>query len=131
MKTVPVRLLRAINVERKKHQDSHFAAAVNLHLRNFAEVMGPDVCFVVSQDDKARVHLGLPAATKQAPILMHLDYRIRLPDHDYVVAPRHKLIPSVYAGLAFDGDKLSYSGPTYVAIRSGKHEKSTESNPCS
>lgn len=82
--------------------------------------------FVLSQDDKARIPLGLPAANKQAPILMHLEYKIRLPDHDWVIAPKHKLIPSVYAALNFDSkQKLTYSGPTYIAIRSGKHDSST------
>jgi hypothetical protein len=54
-----------------------------------------------------------------------LDYRIRLPDHDWTVAPRHQLTPSVYAAcfLSEDGD-LGYSGPTYVAIRSAKHDLS-------
>ena len=48
----------------------------------------------LSQNDKARVPLGLPAARKQAPLLMHLDYKISLPDHDFVIASGHKLIPS-------------------------------------
>ena len=38
--------------------------------------------------------IGLPAARKQAPLLIHLDYKISLPDHDFVIAPGHKLIPS-------------------------------------
>ena len=61
---------------------------------------------------------------------MHLDYRLKLPDHDFPVGSRHKLIPSVYAGLAFDdkGRNLTYSGPTYIAIRSGKHDKSCASS---
>jgi hypothetical protein len=29
----------------------------------------------LSQDDKARVPIGLPAARKQAPLLTHLDYK--------------------------------------------------------
>lgn len=59
---------------------------------------------------------------------MHVEYKITLPDHDWVVAERHKLIPSVYAGIVIGEAKLdgspsnvSYSGPTFVAIRSGKH----------
>ena len=82
--------------------------------------------FVLSQDDKARVPLGLPAAKEQAPILMHMEYRIELPDHDWVVAQKHKLIPSVYAGLKMESSgKIQYSGPTFIAVRSGKHDKST------
>ncbi len=55
--------------------------------------------FFLSQDDKARVPLGLPAVHKQAAVLMHVQYRIQLPDHDWVIAETHKLIPSVYAGI--------------------------------
>lgn len=49
-----------------------------------------------------------------------------LPDHDFVVAARHKLIPSVYAAIniAPNGlgtrEAVGYTGPTYVAIRSGR-----------
>ncbi|XP_062550683.1 uncharacterized protein LOC134215536 [Armigeres subalbatus] len=62
---------------------------------------------------------------------MHMEYRVRLPDHDWVVAEKHKLIPSVYAGLDIknngfgDPSYVSASGPTFIAIRSAKHSKST------
>ncbi|XP_060801623.1 uncharacterized protein LOC106141435 [Amyelois transitella] len=64
---------------------------------------------------------------------MHVEYRVSLPDHDWVIATRHKLIPSVYAGCIIKGndmgraEAITYSGPTYVAIRSGKHSSSTAS----
>lgn len=86
---------------------------------------------MISQDDKSRVPIGLTAANKQAPLLMHLEYKVTLPDHDWVVAPRHKLIPSVYAGIKIEDGKIgdpktvTYSGPTYIAIRSAKHCSST------
>jgi len=28
-----------------------------------------------------------------------MEYRVKLPDHDFVVAAGHKLVPSVIAGL--------------------------------
>ncbi|CAM4849169.1 unnamed protein product [Rotaria magnacalcarata] len=123
--TVPVKLVRAQNMGRKKHIDSHFAAASINYLKDLANLFGSSSTLVISQDDKARVPLGLPAAKTQAPILMHLEYRIQLPDHDFVLADRHKLIPSVYAGLDFKNGSLSYSGPTFISIRSGKHDSST------
>lgn len=100
-------------------------------IESVTSVLGPDQVFFWSQDDKARVPLGITAANAQAPILMHMEYRVRLPDHDFVVAERHKLIPSVYACIEIrrEGEgnpsAVSYSGPTYVAIRSGKHCSST------
>lgn len=50
----------------------------------------------IAQDDKACVPMGITAANKQSPILMHVEYKVKLPDHDYVVAPSYKLIPSVW-----------------------------------
>ena len=91
------------------------------------------MCFI-SQDDKCRVLIGVTAANKQSPLLMHVEYRISLPDHDWVVADQHKLIPSVYAGIGIMPDGLgnkeavSYYGSTYIAIRSGKHSSSTAMN---
>ncbi len=60
-----------------------------------------------------------------------MEYRIHLPDHDWVIAERHKLIPSVYAGIRIEQnamgrpDGVSYSEPTYISLRSGKHSSST------
>jgi len=62
---------------------------------------------------------------------MHVEYQVRLPDHDWVVAERHKLIPSLYAAIKIEPNQfgqrtsVGYSGPTYIAIQSGKHDSST------
>lgn len=129
--TVPVKLLRAQNDHHAKHVDTAFCAATIHRLEELASLLGPKAVFFLSQDDKARVPIGLTAANKQAPLLMHVEYRVTLPDHDWVVASRHKLIPSVYAGVVIQPDGLGraeavgYSGPTYIAVRSGKHSSST------
>lgn len=100
-------------------------------MEELVSILGGRQCAVISQDDKASVPIGITAANKQAPMLMHMQYRVRLPDHDFVVAPRHKLIPSVYVGIHIKEGKIGdpkcvgYSGPTYVAVRSGKHCSST------
>ena len=57
---------------------------------------------MIKHDDK--VSTGLTAANKQEPLLVHMEYRVSLPDHDWVVAARHKLIPSVYAGIRIEKD---------------------------
>lgn len=62
---------------------------------------------------------------------MHMNYRIQLPDHDWVVGEKHRLIPSVYGfinikkNLLEDHKAVTYSGPTFIAIRSGKSCSST------
>lgn len=69
------------------------------HLEDLASSLGPEQVFFLSQDDKCKVPIGKTAATKQTPFCMHLEYQVRLPDHDFAVAPKHVLIPSVYAGI--------------------------------
>lgn len=129
--TVPVRLIRAQNDSHEKHVDGKFCTATIRSLEELASLLGPNEVAFLSQDDKARVPIGLTAANKQAPLMMHLEYKVTLPDHDWVVASQHKLVPSVYAGITIKSDGLGnpaavgYSGPTYVAIRSGKHSSST------
>ena len=46
-------------------------------------------------------------------------------DHDFVVGPQHKLIPSVYGICEVNKNgNVSYSGDTFMSIRSGKHDTS-------
>ncbi|XP_055611608.1 uncharacterized protein LOC129758171 [Uranotaenia lowii] len=131
LSTVPVKLLRATNDQHSKHQDGEFCTATINMLEELSSLLGPNEVAFVSQDDKARIAIGITAANKQSPLLMHMEYRVKLPDHDWVVANRHKLIPSVYAGIVIkpngmgQRNAVGYSGPTYVAIRSGKHSSST------
>ena len=75
-------------------------------------------------DDKARVLLGLLVPKNQTAILMHLEYRVKPPDHDFPIGEKHKLIPSVYVPCKKNKDG-SIGHKTYVAIRSGKHDKSS------
>ena len=92
---MPVKLVRAQSTAHNRHQDAGFAFASMAYLDEICAVFGPETCFFLSLDDKAKIPLGLATATKQAPKLMHLEYKVRLPDHDFADAPRHKLIPSV------------------------------------
>ena len=103
-----------------------FAKSLTDDMKNLEAWFGPDVYMYVSIDDKARVALGQPAANLQSPILMHLDYKVRLPDHNFVVGKRHTLIPSVMAECVVNQDgKVTYSGKTFIRVRSGKHDSST------
>ena len=100
-----MKLIRTDNTARDRHIDAGFTFACMQYMDEICSMFGPDSCFYLSLDDKAKVPLGLAAATKQSPILMHLDYQVRLPDHDFLVASRHKLIPSVYAACIIDPNK--------------------------
>lgn len=129
--TVPVRLCKPQFNKSSSHVDSEFCKMTISHLKELSATLSTQDVAFLSVDDKSRVPIGITAANKQTPLLMHLEYSIRLPDHDFVKAAQHKLIPSVYAGLEIkkgapcDPTRITYSGPTYIAIRSAKHDSST------
>ncbi|KAI9556025.1 hypothetical protein GHT06_018591 [Daphnia sinensis] len=118
VKTVPVKLIRARNDHHSSHVDGRFCTSTIRHLEEISSVLGPN-------------EFCSTAANKQSPMLMDVEYKVSLPDHDWVIAAQHKLIPSVYAGITIKKDGLGnpesvgYSGPTYIAIRSGKHSSSS------
>ena len=93
--------------------------------------MGPAEVIFHSQDDTAKGLIGLTAGNKQAPMLMHMDYQVTLPGHDFVVAPKHKLIPSTIGDMKLVKNKdltidaVTYSGATYIGIRSAKYSASS------
>lgn len=121
--TVPVRLCKSQNDQHAHHLDGPFATVAINYLEEVASLLGPNQVTLISQDDKARVPIGVTAANKQTPLLMHVEYRVKLADHDWVKASRHKLIPSVYAGIKIKDNGLGskaavgYSGPTFITIR--------------
>ena len=123
--TVPVKLLLPENSLRKKNIDRMFAKSFCDDMFEVCKLFGPQAVLFMSNDDKARIPLGLAAANLQAPLLMHLQYKVKLLDHDFVVGPKHKLIPSVYGlcEITNTGD-VSYSRDTFIRVRSGKHDTS-------
>ena len=120
--TTPVKLISAKNSKHQNHPCTNFAKDTINVLEELVGLLGPREVTFHSQDDKAKVPIGITAASKQAPLLMHMEYKVILPDHDYVVASQHKLIPSVIGDMQvrendFSGDAVTYSGPTYCTIR--------------
>ncbi|CAF4301901.1 unnamed protein product [Rotaria sordida] len=75
VRTVPVQLIKDNNDQHKKHDDQYFATNTINHLKTLAGSFGNDAVFFLSQDDKARVPIGLPVARKQAPLLILLSFR--------------------------------------------------------
>jgi len=64
------------------HVDGKFASVTIANMEEVASVLGlQEVCFI-SQDDKAHVPFGITAANKRALLLMHVEYKVTLPDHD-------------------------------------------------
>lgn len=96
--TVPVKLIKAACDEHKSHDDTKFCRSSIKHIEEICSFLGPSEVCVISQDDKAKVPIGITASTKQSPMMMHVEYRVQLPDHRWVVGNRQKINPSVYAG---------------------------------
>ena len=68
-------------------------------MRDIISLFGSDNVFVSSVDDKTKVPISVTTVIKQAPLLIYVGYEIRLPDHDFVKATKHKLTPSVYVAF--------------------------------
>ena len=82
--------------------------------------------FFLCRDKKASVPLGLPVSKKQTAILMLVEYKESLPDHNFPIGKSHELISYVYAScLQKEDETVGMNGPTYIAIRSEKHDKSS------
>ncbi|XP_065648493.1 uncharacterized protein LOC136077966 [Hydra vulgaris] len=102
-----------------------FAKSFIYNMFEVCKLFGPKAVLCISNVDKARVPLCLAAASLQAPLLMHMEYKVKLMDHDFVVGPQHKLISSVYGICEVNKTgNISYSGNTFICIRSGKHDTS-------
>ena len=125
--TVNVRLVRPSNDMRKKHPDRVFARESCRGVDEIVTYFGPGSAVFLGQDDKSSVPLGVPCAKKQSSILMNMRVRVRLPDHDFE-SWKSSSPHTLSAGCVSHhpgGGELSYTGPTYVAIRSSKHNGST------
>ena len=63
--------------------------------------------------------------------MMHVEYEIRLSDHAFAVAEKHKLTPSVYAFKDMlpnkygDAAAVSYKGDTFIRMLSMQHDATT------
>ena len=110
---------------RNRYADADFTFAIKRQMRDIVSLFGSNNVFVLSVNDKEKVHICVNAVTKQAPLIMHVSYEIRVPDHDFVKATKHKLAPSVHAVCEIKppssrtDPKITYSGPIYIAMGSG------------
>ena len=90
------------------------------------KLFGFHAVWFTSSNNKVKVPLVLAALTLPAPILMHLEYKVRLPDHNVLVGTPHNLIPSVYGNCDINlKGEVTYSGHTFIRICKGKHDKSS------
>lgn len=120
---------RAQNDSHLKHIDGQFGVVEIKRLEELWSFLRPLEVRFISQEDKARVPNWLSRRlNKQFPLIMHVDYKVSLPDHGRVLAARHKLIVCRNRYPKYGVWRIEvfgYSRPTYAVNRSGKHTAST------
>ena len=79
----------------REHPDGHYCLASVKYARQFASMFA-DVSVIISQDDKAKVGLGMPAVGRTFHTLQSINEPISVADHDFPAGIGQKLIPSVY-----------------------------------
>ncbi|CAF3351676.1 unnamed protein product [Rotaria socialis] len=122
-----VRLRKIKDIEQSKHEDCHFVSATLQHIKDLAGTFGNDCVFYLVEDRRASVRIGRPSARGHSPFIMHLDYQISTSDSTPIPPTiTHQFEPTVYASCVIDETGLiGFSGPTYVSIRSAKHDRFT------
>ena len=81
--------------EMREHPDSHYCLASVKCAKQFASTFA-DVSVVISQDDKAKIGLGVPAVGRTFRTLQSVNEPTTIADYDFPMGSGQKLIPSVY-----------------------------------
>jgi len=108
-----------------KHLDSHFVSATLRYIKDLAGTFGNDCVFYLVQDTKSSIRIGRPAARGHSPLMLRLDYQTCSANSTLIPeSVRHQLKPTVYSScLIDDAGSVTDSGPTYISIRSAKHDR--------
>ncbi|CAB4483265.1 unnamed protein product [Rhizophagus irregularis] len=77
-----------------RHQNTFAAPSVKA-ARTFAEVFA-DETIIISQDDKAKIGLGIPAVGRTFKAIQTTNEPVTVENHDFPMGSKIKLIPSVY-----------------------------------
>ena len=88
----------------KRHPFTTLVKVTIKHLEKLAGILR--ICLF--NYDKCKLLIGLTVPSVQLTLIMHLEYQVTLPGHNYVTAPNHKFITSVI-GKSEDMKKLSQS----------------------
>ena len=80
--------------EMKAHIDEHYCLASVKLAKTFAASF-PNDSIIISQDDKAKIGLGIPAVGRTFKTVQSVNEPVTIADHDFPVGAKQKLIPSV------------------------------------
>ncbi|CAB4484137.1 unnamed protein product [Rhizophagus irregularis] len=81
--------------ETRDHPDGYYCLASVKSAKQFAGVFA-DMSIIISQDDKAKIGLGIPAVGRTFHTLQSIQEPVCVADHDFPAESGQKLIPSVY-----------------------------------
>ncbi|CAG8820243.1 28084_t:CDS:2, partial [Gigaspora margarita] len=99
-----------------EHIDEHYC----LHIVKNAKLFAHTFVFhsvIISQDDKAKVPLGIPAIRKMFKILQTAHEPVEIPDHNFSKGSIQKLIPSVYLTIDMENlNNLLHNGQLSIFI---------------
>jgi len=84
-----------LRTDTQEHLDGHYCLASVKYVRQFASMFA-DVSVIISQDDKAKIGLEVPAEGRTFHALQSVNEPISVADHDFPTGSGQKLIPSVY-----------------------------------
>ena len=101
----------------KSHTDEHYCLASVKAARIFAEVFA-DETIIISQDDKAKIGLGIPAVGRTFKTMQTVSEPVSIEDHDFPTGSKMKLIPSVYLVIdPVDSNDALRSGQLAIFVR--------------
>ncbi|CAG8837658.1 15956_t:CDS:1, partial [Cetraspora pellucida] len=103
--------------EKKEHVDTHYCLASIKASKTFASTF-PNISVLVSQDNKAKVNVGIPAVGRTFQTIQSIAEPIELEDHDFPIGISQKLVPSVYLiiNLADSNDTMR-TGQLAIYVR--------------
>ncbi|CAG8712440.1 2022_t:CDS:2 [Cetraspora pellucida] len=108
--------------ERSNYVDKHYCLASVKNARQFAAAF-EDFSVVLSQDDKAKVPVGIPAVGKHFRTMQTIREPVSIADYDFLIGSFQKLTPSVY--LAINPNELNEALQLSIFIRVQWHISST------
>ncbi|CAB4441827.1 unnamed protein product [Rhizophagus irregularis] len=83
------------HTDTQEHIDGHYCLASVKYAKQFASMFA-DMSTIISQDDKAKIGLGVPAVGRTFRTLQSINEPVSVADHDFPTESGQKLISSVY-----------------------------------
>jgi hypothetical protein len=101
----------------KSHIDEHYCLTSVKSAWVFAKVFA-DEAVIISQDDKAKIGLGIPAVGRTFKTIQSVNEPVTVENHDFPTGSKMKLIPSVYLVInPADSSNTLQTGQLAIFIR--------------